>query len=168
MCYAQGLVYMYMSVEKHTMKWNHSYILLLSIVLFAYAIAFPFLQTRTRTHTQHAHPLFLSLSLSLSLSHTCTCTLLYYTQVILYHTNTLTFTHIQTSFGADILGHEFKVVRQSRPKTCDGCGEIIWQDALVCQTCQVTIHEESCKLKLNKPCTDSGDNVYEVCCFTVC
>ena len=72
-------------------------------------------------------------------------------------------TRSQTSFGADVLGHEFKVVRQNRPKTCDGCGEIIWHDALACMVCQVTIHEESCKERLSKPCKDDKDNVYEVC-----
>ena len=62
----------------------------------------------------------------------------------------------------DKLGHEFKVVRQNRPKTCDGCGEIIWHDALVCQVCQVTVHEESCKHKLSKACNDGRDEVNEV------
>ena len=69
----------------------------------------------------------------------------------------------------DELGHEFKVVRQNRPKTCDGCGEIIWQDALVCQVCQVTVHvhEESCKQKLSKACNDGRDEVKEVLLFRI-
>ena len=39
--------------------------------------------------------------------------------------------HSQQPFPS-VLGHQFKLRRFSRPCTCDVCGEIIWQDGLMC------------------------------------
>ena len=72
----------------------------------------------------------------------------------------------QTNHTSSRLGHYFKLVRQSRPKACDVCNEIIWHEALVCHSCQVTVHTDKCEAKIEKECEEA---VYEVCvCVCVC
>ena len=65
----------------------------------------------------------------------------------------------QDELTTRVLGHQLRVVRLARPKTCDVCSEIIWQDGLVCGNCQLTLHCESCEGILDSPCAKEGDDV---------
>ncbi len=55
------------------------------------------------------------------------------------------------------VGHSFKTAPVSRPRGCDVCSEIIWQESLVCTLCQFTIHTDICEEKVTEPCPGNSN-----------